>query len=144
MMREIDISEINAIQQKGGKLYKNTKKVLKTLEQENYLLFIVSNCQKGYIEAFLSHHRLGKFFIDYESSGNTGMEKAENIKLIIQRHDLSSPVYLGDTVDDLIACKKAGIVFIFAKYGFGQNVETQYQISDIGDLINTDILASIA
>lgn len=140
LMKEIDLMEINAIRQKGGRLYKNTIIVLETLKRRNYALSIVSNCQKGYIEAFLNYHKLEHFFLDYESSGNTGMEKSENMKLLMQRNSLPSSIYIGDTKDDLIACKKARIPFIFAQYGFGQNVEAHFQISDIGDLIYTNVL----
>ncbi|MFR7899958.1 MAG: hypothetical protein ACLU6Y_09110 [Ruminococcus sp.] len=33
--------------------------------------------------------------------------------------DLKDPVYVGDTLGDFNACRKADIPFIFAEYGFG-------------------------
>ena len=44
------------------------------------LLYIVSNYQSGYIEAFLEHYSIEKYFKDYECSGNTGLSKEKNIK----------------------------------------------------------------
>ena len=45
----------------GGRLYEGLEETLKYLSAK-YPLYIVSNCQKGYIEAFLSYHQLGKYF----------------------------------------------------------------------------------
>src|ERR1035437_4325250 len=79
--------ERRLILREGGILYSNLENVLKTLSQ-SYSLFIVSNCQAGYIEAFLQYHKLGKYFKDIECSGNTGLLKGENIKIIINKHNL--------------------------------------------------------
>jgi phosphoglycolate phosphatase len=43
----------------------------------------VSNCQAGYIEAFLEYYKLKEYFTDFECSGNTMQSKADNIKSII-------------------------------------------------------------
>lgn len=102
----------------GGKLFDNLEKTLQILSQK-YDLYIVSNCQKGYIEAFFEYHKLGKYFKDYENSGRTGKPKGENIKLIIQRNDIKKVFYIGDTQGDYNATKIAEIPFLYAKYGFG-------------------------
>lgn len=102
----------------GGKLFDNLEETLQILSQK-YDLYIVSNCQKGYIEAFFEYHKLGKYFKDYENSGRTGKPKGENIKLIIQRNDIKKAFYIGDTQGDYNAAKIAEIPFLYAKYGFG-------------------------
>ena len=56
-----------------------------------YKLFIVSNCQDGYIECFFKAHKLDKYFTDYECPGRTGLSKGENNKLIIERNNLKNP-----------------------------------------------------
>lgn len=75
------------ISKNGGKLFDNLEKTLQILSQK-YDLYIVSNCQAGYIEAFFDYHKLGHYFKDYENSGRTGKPKGENIKLIIQRNNI--------------------------------------------------------
>lgn len=82
--------------------------------------YIVSNCQCGYIELTMEKTGIIDLIKDFESFGNTGKQKAENIKLICQRNNLKNPVYVGDTQGDCNACKIAGVDFIFAEYGFGQ------------------------
>lgn len=44
--------ENNYILSHGGKLLEGLEETLKTLQQQGYFLYIVSNCQVGYIEAF--------------------------------------------------------------------------------------------
>ncbi len=102
----------------GGKPYPYVLETLALLARK-YKLFIVSNCQAGYIETFLAAHQLEHYFADFENPGRTGLSKAENIKMVIERNNLQSPVYLGDTTGDGRAAHQAGIPFIYARYGFG-------------------------
>ncbi|ASN05396.1 HAD family hydrolase [Virgibacillus necropolis] len=127
--------ECQYLSEQGGSLYENVEDVLIALSQK-YKLFIVSNCQNGYIEAFYNYHKLEKYFLDYENPGRTGLSKGENIKLIIERNNLSKPVYVGDTEGDLKASKYAKIPFVYAKYGFGQVNEYDYVIEKFDDLLN--------
>ena len=117
----------------GGKLYENVEETLKELSKK-YKLFIVSNCQDGYIECFFKAHKLGKYFTDYECPGRTGLSKGENNKLIMERNNLKNPVYVGDTEGDAESAKVAGIPFVFANYGFGNVKEYQYEINKFEDL----------
>ena len=82
-------------------------------------LFIVSNCQAGYIEVFLKATGFGHYFKGHLCPGDTGLAKAANIRKIAETYDLQSPVYVGDTMGDFQACEKARVPFIFASYGFG-------------------------
>lgn len=87
---------------------------------ESVRMFIVSNCQSGYIELFLDKTGLGPYITDIECYGNTGNGKADNIRLVVERNGLKAPVYVGDTQGDCDAATQAGVPFVFAEYGFGQ------------------------
>lgn len=102
----------------GAILYNGLEETLKTLSC-HHRLFIVSNCQDGYIQAFLEAHKLEKYFSDIEMYGRTGMPKWDNIRLLMERNGLTKAVYVGDTAGDESAARKAGIPFIHAAYGFG-------------------------
>lgn len=102
----------------GAPLYPHVGRVLAELH-EKYPLFVVSNCETGYIEAFFSGTGMGQYFADHESAGNTGLTKSENIALMVRRHGLKRPVYVGDTALDRSSAEDAGVPFIFAAYGFG-------------------------
>lgn len=122
------------LEKHGGRLYENVEGVIKELSQK-YKLYIVSNCQDGYIEVFFNYHKLEKYFQDYENPGRTGLSKGENINLVIERNKLASPVYIGDTAGDLEAARFAGIPFVYAKYGFGQVNEYEEAIDSFEDLL---------
>lgn len=102
----------------GGVLYPSLESTLQILS-ERYSLYIVSNCQKGYIEAFLEYYHFERYFLDIECFGNHNMEKAYNIEFIARRNRLDKAVYVGDIQGDYDASMKAGVEFIHAAYGFG-------------------------
>lgn len=126
--------ENECIRLSGGLLYQNLENVLIKLT-EKYKLYIVSNCQSGYIEAFYQYHKLDKYFEDCECSGNTGKPKAFNIRTIIERNSIENPVYVGDTTGDYEAAKENEIPFIYAKYGFGDVSEPDITINSVDDLL---------
>lgn len=102
----------------GGILYPDLENTLKEL-QEKYPLYIVSNCQSGYIEAFLEYYGFSSYFEDIECYGNNGLEKSDNIKDVVERNGLDDAVYVGDIQGDYDASQTAGVRFIHAAYGFG-------------------------
>lgn len=111
-------------------------KVRETLQKlaEKYRIFIVSNCQSGYIELFLQKTGLTEIVEDIECFGNTGKNKGENIRDVAERNHLKAPVYIGDTQGDCDAAKEAGVPFVFAAYGFG-NVDSYAASADSMDEI---------
>ncbi len=119
----------------GAPLYPAWPQVLKVLSTR-YPLFLVSNCEAGYIETFLECTGFGCYFKDHLCPGDTGNAKADNIREIIRRHDLKSPAYVGDTAGDYAAVKEADrhIVFVFASYGFGRVENPDYTIHSPLDL----------
>ncbi len=86
-------------------------------------LYIVSNCQSGYIETFIERSGLGEYFTDFICYGDNGLGKADNVKLIVDRNGIKNPVYIGDIQGDKDACDKAGVDFIWAAYGYGDSVD---------------------
>ena len=97
-----------------------------------YHIYIVSNCQAGYIEAFLEFYHIPygspeDLVEDIECYGNNLLQKDENIRLIAERNGLTGACYVGDIQSDYDATAKAGLPFIHAKYGFGSiNTEVPY------------------
>ena len=115
------------ISKHGGKLYPGLEKTLEYLSGK-YELYIVSNCQHGYIQSFFNAHGLEKYFQDFECAGSTGLNKMENILLLAHRNSLTSYAYVGDTLHDMEAAREAGAQAIYASYGFGQADSSKYDI----------------
>ncbi|MDB5014683.1 MAG: gph, partial [Daejeonella sp.] len=110
-------SELEVLADKGGILYPGLVETLDYLKQK-YRLFIVSNCQCGYIEVFLEKYDLEQYFEGHQCFGTKDRPKAENIKDIVNDFDLKSPVYVGDTLGDYQSSTKANVPFIFCAFGF--------------------------
>lgn len=117
----------------GGVLYPEIEDTLIKL-QDDYNLYIVSNCQSGYIEAFLQYYDFEKYFEDIECYGNNQLSKGENIKLVVERNHLDKAVYVGDIQGDYEATMEAGLTFIHAAYGFGDISEPVMAIQKFSDL----------
>lgn len=124
------------LREHGGILYPDLEKTLVKLK-EKYPLYIVSNCQKGYIEAFLDYYRLWDYFEDIECYGNNLLQKGDNIRLVVRRNQLDEAVYVGDIQGDYDASREAGVKFIHAAYGFGTvaaevpRIETFSRLADL-------------
>lgn len=118
----------------GGKLYAGVEDLLAALSEKGIPLFIVSNCGDGYIPAFLEGHGLGRYFQDWACFGTSGLEKWENIALVVRRNGLFSPLYVGDTSLDRESARRAGVPFVHAAYGFGR-VSGSPAIQSPGDLL---------
>lgn len=131
------IGEQKELEENKEKLtYPNVVKTIKKLSKK-IPVFIVSNCQTGYIELVMKKNKIEKYITDYECFGDTRLGKDENIALVVKRNNLQKPAYVGDTKGDYEACKKAGVPFIWASYGFGKPESEDYfaKISDFSELL---------
>lgn len=133
VVNEFGTEEVKYLAGNGAVLYDGLEEVLAKLHG-NYKLYIVSNCQDGYVSAFLHAHKLERYFQDIEMSGRTGQDKGSNIKMIMERNNIKFAVYIGDTEGDEKAARFAGIPFIYAEYGFGNAVSPDAVITQIKQL----------
>lgn len=119
-------------------IYPGVKETLEKLQKE-YGLYIVSNCQIGYIEAFLHYYRLERYFKDTLCYGENKLQKGDNIALMVKRNKLDAAVYVGDIQADYEASCHAGTAFIHAAYGFGKIndiVPEMERFSDLPDILD--------
>ena len=119
LIDETMIEDNDIVEQAGGVLYPGVAGGLPRLAQR-YPLYIVSNCQAGYIERFLQWSGFAALFRDVECWGNTGEPKTENLRRLIERNGLRAPVFIGDGEGDREAARANGVPFIHVAYGFGR------------------------
>lgn len=132
--------ENDYLREHGGKLYPKIRETVEKLK-ENYHVYIVSNCQSGYIEAFLDYYDFNGLFEDIECFGNNNCVKADNIALMVKRNKLDDAVYVGDIQGDYDSSMKAGVKFIHAAYGFGTIDAKVPEISTFAEL--TQVVAQV-
>lgn len=124
----------------GARLYPDLRATLEALHSQDLQLMICSNCGLGYIETFLAYTGCEELICDSENPGRTGLSKAENIRLLLERNRIDRAIYVGDTAKDKAAADGAGIPFVHASYGFGQVPEAKYVIDTLPQL--TDLTAN--
>ena len=126
--------EVEYLYKHCGVLYPDFRSTMEALKAAGYNLAVVSNCQRGYIDAFLSSSDAGDLFLDYEEWERTGLTKGENIRLVMERNGYKKGIYIGDTKKDREAALQAGIPFIHAAYGFGEVESSDGVIHNLSDL----------
>ena len=92
----------------GGTLYPGVKEQIPRLASR-YRLFMLSNCSALGLPNFLAYTGLGEHFTDTISYGVNLQQKDHNIRLLMQRHNLTAPLYIGDTEGDCRSAHSAGI-----------------------------------
>jgi phosphoglycolate phosphatase len=133
LIAETQVEDNRLIAERGGVLYPGVAGGLRRLAAR-YPLFIVSNCQKGYIETFLEWSGLGAWFRDFECWGNTGRSKPGNLAALIERNGLRRALLVGDTPGDQAAARACGVPFAFAEYGFGTCDGADYRFASFEHL----------
>jgi len=135
IMKEGCVEELEELKRNGATLYEGIIETLKELGKD-FNLYVVSNCENGYIQAFISHYKLEGIIKDFECAGRTGKCKGDNIRLVMNRNSITKAFYVGDTILDKEAADRAEVPFVLANYGFGQVENPDYIIEKPSELIN--------
>ena len=99
--------------------YPGIRETLEALSR-NHRLFIVSNSQCGYPEVCMEKLGIRELISGHLCFGDTQAPKGETIRILMERHGITSAAYIGDTQGDADAARDAGIPFVWASYGFGE------------------------
>ena len=121
----------------GGHLYEGVKEGIPRLARQ-YKLTMVSNCGATGLRDFLAFTGLAPYFTDTLTNGETGLDKDENIRLVVKRNNLKSAAYVGDIQRDSDAAHATGSDMIHVTYGFGSCNDAQLSFDSFTDL--TDYL----
>ncbi|MFA6755550.1 MAG: HAD hydrolase-like protein [Bacilli bacterium] len=127
--------EIKYLALHPGKMYPNEEEVLKELSKK-YDLYIISNCEKGYIENYLNSLKMNQYFKGHLCVGDNGFAKWKNIDFLKKQEGIDIVIYVGDTLKDKTESEKAGVKFIHAAYGFGTIKDDKNYINSISELPN--------
>lgn len=111
--------EVSELPRRGGTLYPGVTDGIAKLAQY-YKLFVLSNCDERELPIFVRYAGITPYITDVLSYGDTRLQKAENMQLLSQRHNLRHPIYVGDTDGDSRESRRADIPFVWVSYGFGK------------------------
>lgn len=136
LMKQCCVREQEAIESNTKDItFPAVRDTIKALAKK-FNLYIVSNCQAGYIELTMRKNGIESCVRDHECYGNTGLGKADNLRLLVQRNAIKEPLYVGDTQGDADACREAGVKFVWASYGFGSVQEFAAKIDRFDQLLD--------
>lgn len=134
LAHKCEVYENDYIKERGAKLYPGVIETLEKLLSAGEKMAVVSNCQEGYVAAFIESMRMDKYFCDYEEWGRTGFSKAGNIRLVMERNGEDKAVYIGDIQSDADSAHEAGVPCINAAYGFGNITDAEADIESFDEL----------
>lgn len=126
--------ENRLLETEPGTLYAGVADTIKELSKK-IDLYIVSNCQCGYIEVLLKTCGLEPYIKGHLCFGATNKPKGDTIRILMEQYNLKDVVYVGDTMGDYEACQKANVPFVYAEYGFGNVPEATTKIQAFGELL---------
>ncbi len=98
--------------------YDGMIQMIKTLNEQNYQLFIVSSNSKKNIKSFLKRYDIDVFSGIYGKARYFGKEKI--LLKLLKKYELEDhqTVYIGDEVRDIVSCKNIGIPIYSVSWGF--------------------------
>lgn len=126
-------TENEYLEKHPGKTFPNVVETLKLLKEKGYRLYIVSNCQAGYIETFLPLVP-STLFSDHMCWSDTEADKHVTILKQMERANEKEAIYIGDTQGDEKETHLAGLPFIHAAYGFGKAIKPEGVINSFSEL----------
>ncbi len=132
-MREL---EAEIVPRRGGVLYPRVREVIEELRARGARIYLVSNCGASGLRNFFAFTGLGDLFDDSGAHGINGLSKAENIALMVERHGLKHPVYVGDTQLDVDSSHAAGVPAVWCAYGFGEADGAEHRIDSFEELLS--------
>ena len=123
------------ISERGGNFYDGVVDTVRYLSKK-YKLGLVTNNTNDYVKLLFDKSGLADCFVDYIGATTYGFSKAEAIRQMVNRNQVSSACYVGDIKKDMEAAAEAGVGFIHARYGFDKELVADVAINDIRELVD--------
>ena len=131
--KDLFATENDYLKKHPGKAFPGVIETLKKLKADGYRLYIVSNCQSGYIETFLPLVP-NDLFSDHMCWSDTQKDKHFTILKQMERANEKEAIYIGDTHGDEKETRLANLPFIHAAYGFGKAESPDASIESFAEL----------
>ena len=112
-------------------------KVKETMAElaKTHRLFIVSNAQCGYPELCIDKLGLNDYIQGHLCFGDTGTSKGKTIRRLMEKHNIESCIYIGDTQGDYEATVEAGVPFLWCAFGFGNPERYDAKVDSFEELL---------
>ena len=120
------------------KLFKDVKKTIFKLEKKKIKYFIVTSKDKIRSKFIIRKFRLKPQKLYCPEKGKPGKPHPFLLNKCIKKNKISTKhvCYVGDTYFDFKTAKRAGVDFIFAKYGYGTIEKNMFSINNFREILN--------
>ena len=130
--KELADEEPALLSRYGGTPYPGVVSGLERLSHK-YKLFLVSNCDTHTLPIFMSCIGITPFITEAVSYGDTHKPKGDNMLLLKAKYGLQQPLYMGDIEADGQETHRAGLPFVYARYGFGHTDDYELAFDSFDD-----------
>jgi phosphoglycolate phosphatase len=117
--------ELEYLNKGYGELYPGVKETLTLLKAQGIRLFVASNGLEDYVRGVAQRKGISSLFEELYSAGeHRTLSKVDLVRLLLERHGVSSAWMVGDRSSDVEAGLKNGLTVIGCDYaGFGEGEE---------------------
>ena len=135
---------------KLSKPYPSARDILIALRSSGFELILVTNKRTSVSMKVLSHLSWSHIFVQCVGCDFFGdiKTKADNLLLLSRTYaiDLTSSLYIGDTVPDFLACSQSCLPFAYASWGYESNPSALPAnvlcLSSVSDILSIPLLSS--
>ena len=135
LLDDLTVAEQKCLKEMGGVFYPKAIESIRLLAN-NHQLYIVSNCNRWYLDTFLQLSSLEDIFRDAICFTTRNEDKGKNIKYLMEKFSIPNGYYVGDTMGDKIAAISNGLVFLHAKFGYDATVSSQLSFDTFVELVD--------
>jgi adenosylhomocysteine nucleosidase len=118
---------IENIKQGKGALYPNVVKVLASLKESGFQLYIASNGLEKYLTAIVDQYHLNRWVTETCSIEQVAsLNKSELVGMIMKKYGVNEGAVVGDRLSDIHAAKDNGLTAIGCRFDFAQEKELEH------------------
>lgn len=119
-----------------GALYPNVEEIFDYLKEKGCSIYIASNGLIAYLDAIVNYYQLDKWVTEtFSIQQIQTLDKADLVKMIIQKYKIDKAAVVGDRLSDIKAAKDNGLVSIGCNFDFAQKAELAEADFVIDDLL---------
>lgn len=138
ILSDLSVAEKKYMKKLGGKFYQNALTTIKDLAKLHQL-FLVSNCNGWYLNAFLEMSGFESVFKECFCYDTFNQNKLRNLQYLLTKYNISDGYYIGDTEGDKLASQTVGLKYVHMTSGFGKDVVSEiafHTFFELADFFN--------
>lgn len=133
--------QMEGLKQGVGAMYEDVEDTLRALRDKGVKLFVASNGLEDYVKKVIEHKGLAPLFEELYSAGEyETRSKVDLVRILLDKHGVSSAWMVGDRSSDVEAGKKNGLTVVGCDYaGFRKSGEldgADIRITSFGELLD--------